>query len=121
VLLGDDNIVLRITADREINAVAAVVDPNDIVAVTLGKIDRGIITRYTDVIVTGAARHRRRSADPDHIVASATIDDGTIMGPHMVIAIAGRHSRMKLADGLHLQQSAEMQWFWLCLCLWMAG
>jgi hypothetical protein len=61
----DDNIVLRITTDREINAVAAVVDPNDIVA----------------------ARHRRRSADPDHIVASATIDDGTIMGPHMVIAI----------------------------------
>src|SRR6266850_3454320 len=38
-LLGDDNIILRITADREINAVAAVVGPNDIAAVTLGKID----------------------------------------------------------------------------------
>ena len=94
VLLGDDNIIQRITTDREINAAAAVVDPNDIVAVALGKIDRGIITRYLDVIVTGAARHRRRSTDPDHIVASASIDDGIIMGPHMVIAVAGRHSRM---------------------------
>jgi hypothetical protein len=55
VPLGDDNIVLRITADRAINAVAAVVDPNDIVAVTFGKIDRGVVTRYFDVIVTGAA------------------------------------------------------------------
>jgi hypothetical protein len=44
VLLGDDSIIQRITADREINAVAAVVDPNDIVAVTLGKIGRGIVT-----------------------------------------------------------------------------
>src|SRR5947207_2180487 len=56
-LLGDDNIIQRITADREIDAAAAVVDPNDIVAVALGKIDRGIITRYRDVIVTGAAHH----------------------------------------------------------------
>src|SRR3954452_15106060 len=75
-LLGDDNIIQRITTDREIDAVAAVVDPNEIVAVTLGKIDRGIITRYIDVIVTGAARHGRRSADPDHIVARAGIDRG---------------------------------------------
>jgi hypothetical protein len=41
------------------------------------------------VIVTGAARHGRRSADLDHIVASATIDDGIIIGPHVVIAVAG--------------------------------
>src|SRR5438093_3326432 len=83
-LLGDGNIIQRITTDREIDA--AVVDPNDIVAVTLGKIDRGIITRYADDVVTGAAGHRRRSADLDHIVASATIDDGIIIGPHVVVA-----------------------------------
>jgi hypothetical protein len=59
VLLGDDNIILRITAGREINAVAAVVDPHDIVAVTPGKIDRGVITRYLDVTVTGAATRAR--------------------------------------------------------------
>jgi hypothetical protein len=40
VLPGDDHIIQRITTDREIDA--AVVNPNDIVAVTLGKIDRGI-------------------------------------------------------------------------------
>ena len=88
-LLGDDNIIQRITTDREIDAVAAVVDPNEIVAVTLGKIDRGIITRYIDVIVTGAARHGRISTDLDPIVARAAIDDGIIIGPHVVIAVAG--------------------------------
>src|SRR5437016_11381934 len=96
VLLGDDNIIQRITTDREINAAAAVVDPNDIVAVALGNIDRGIITRYLDVIVTGAARHRRRSADLDHLVASATIDDGILMGPHVVPDVASRHIRRGL-------------------------
>ena len=43
------------------------------------------------LIVTGAACHRGRTADLDRIVAGATIDDGMIIGPHMVIAIAGRH------------------------------
>ncbi|WP_247517738.1 hypothetical protein [Bradyrhizobium sp. 190] len=85
---GDGNIVLRIATDREIDAVAAVVDLNDIVAVTLGKIDRGIITRYPDVIVTGTARHRRRTADLDRVVTSATVDDGIIIGQHIVIAVA---------------------------------
>jgi hypothetical protein len=35
-------IIQRITTDREIDAAAAVVDPNDIVAIPLGKIDRGL-------------------------------------------------------------------------------
>jgi hypothetical protein len=59
VLLGDDNIVLRITADREINAVAAVVDPNDIVAVALAKLIVELSPRYLDVVVTGAATRTR--------------------------------------------------------------
>ena len=93
-LLGDDNIIQRITTDREIDAVAAVVDPNEIVAVTLGKIDRRVITRYIDVIVTGAARHRRVSTDLDNIVARAAIDDGIIIGPHVVVTVAGCDNRI---------------------------
>jgi hypothetical protein len=59
VLLGDDSIIQRITADREINAVAAVVDPNDIVAVALAKLIVELSPRYLDVVVTGAATRAR--------------------------------------------------------------
>jgi hypothetical protein len=61
-LLGDDNIIQRITTDREIDAVAAVVDPNEIVAVLLPlTVVQFLIGNLLDpyVIGNGAANRAR--------------------------------------------------------------